>query len=123
MPTFIPPPLTPPRALARVCARLSFLCRPNCHTHAPKRLAGLGFPVAVCNQGEGGGELYNRSAGIKWADGGPADIVLQAAQNWMRPADAVIHMMHNGWGNVQYAVSTITPANRTIRFARGGWQH
>ena len=49
--------------------------------------------------------------------------MLRRADSWARPADAVVHMMHNGWGNVQYAVGTIAPVNRTIAFARGGWQH
>eukprot|EP01047_Picozoa_sp_COSAG01_P091716 COSAG01_NODE_23257_length_822_cov_0.663900_1_plen_99_part_00 len=33
------------------------------------------------------------------------------------------HMMHNGWGNVQYTVHSIDPEKRLITFERGGYQH
>ena len=40
-----------------------------------------------------------------------------------RPEEAVVHMMHNGWGNVQYTVQSFDPAQREIIFERGGFQH
>eukprot|EP01052_Picozoa_sp_SAG31_P026096 SAG31_NODE_2340_length_5920_cov_4.296561_4_plen_524_part_00 len=88
----------------------------------PANLAAEGFPVAVCNAGEGGGELYNRSASVLWGadqDTGP----LANATKWHRPREAIVHMMHNGWGNVQYTVDSIDSTTRSIRFERGGYQH
>ena len=40
-----------------------------------------------------------------------------------RPEEAVVHMMHNGWGNVQYTVQSFEPSQREIIFERGGFQH
>ena len=88
----------------------------------PANLAADGFPVAVCNSGEGGGELYNRSASVVWGndqDSGP----LANAGNWQRPREAIVHMMHNGWGNVQYTVESINTSSRSMRVERGGYQH
>ena len=34
-----------------------------------------------------------------------------------------MHMMHNGWGNVQYTVQSFDPSQREIIFERGGFQH
>ena len=34
-----------------------------------------------------------------------------------------MHMMHNGWGNVQYTVRSFAPSQREIIFERGGFQH
>ena len=58
-----------------------------------------GFLVAACNQGEGGGDLYNRTGGAKWAAEG--DAFLKDAGEWRKPEEAVVHMMHNGWGDVR----------------------
>lgn len=88
----------------------------------PTNLVAEGFPAAVCNSGEGGGELYNRSASVVWGedqDSGP----LAEAGNWTRPREAIVHMMHNGWGNVQYTVESINTRSRSMRFERGGYQH
>lgn len=85
----------------------------------PDNLAAEGYPVAVCNQGEGGGELYNRTSSVQWKD----DAILDSASSWKRPEEAIVHMMHNGWGNVQFSVASIDVANRTIHFERGGFQH
>ena len=88
----------------------------------PDNLAAEGFPTTVCNQGPGplgGGELYNRSASVSW----PEDSVLDGSGGWSNPRDAVVHMMHNGWGNVQYTVASMHASNRTITFERGGYQH
>ena len=88
----------------------------------PDNLAKEGYPVAVCNQGEGGGELYNRAAGVKW-DASSGDKYLSKAGTWAHPEEAVVHMMHNGWGNVQYSVASIDAEERTLHFERGGYQH
>jgi hypothetical protein len=88
----------------------------------PDNLAAEGFPTAVCNSGEGGGDLYNRSASVLWGkdqDGGP----MKDSGRWRRPTDGVVHMMHNGWGNVQYTVESFNATERSIRFERGGYQH
>lgn len=85
----------------------------------PANLATEGYPVAVCNQGEGGGQLYNRSASVVWK----ADDVLDKAGSWARPQEAVVHMMHNGWGNVQFAVASVDTEKRAFVFERGGFQH
>jgi len=85
----------------------------------PANLAAEGFPTAVCNSGEGGGELYNRSASVVWA----ADATMDSAGDWARRQEAVVHMMHNGWGNVQYRVGSVDAAHRTLHFERGGFQH
>lgn len=72
----------------------------------PDNLAAEGFPVAVCNKGEGGGELYNRSASVMWGDD-QDDGPLAKAGTWQHPYEAVVHMMHNGWGNIQYKVGAM----------------
>ena len=61
----------------------------------PENLRAAGFPVAVCNQGVGGGELYNRSSSVLW--GPSSDALFAGADQWTRPDEAVVHMMHNGW--------------------------
>ena len=48
----------------------------------PPNLLAEGFPVAVCKQGEGGGDLYNRSGGVKW--GAESDALLRGSGNWAR---------------------------------------
>ena len=48
----------------------------------PPNLLAEGFPVAVCNQGEGGGDLYNRSGGVKW--GAESDALLHGSGKWAR---------------------------------------
>lgn len=85
----------------------------------PANLAAEGYPVAVCNSGEGGGELYNRSSSVQWKP----DPVLDRAGSWARVTDAVVHMMHNGWGNVQYRVAAVNSTSRMLQFERGGFQH
>ena len=81
-----------------------------------------GFLVAVCNQGGGGGDLYNRSGGVKWSSAA-GDALFKDAGKWAHPTEAVVHMMHNGWGNIQYKLASILPEERTLLFERGGWQH
>jgi hypothetical protein len=88
----------------------------------PANLAAEGWPPAVCNSGEGGGDLYNRSSSVIWGtdqDTGP----LAQSASWKRLSDGVVHMMHNGWGNVQYTVKSVDPARRLLSFERGGYQH
>eukprot|EP00041_Stephanoeca_diplocostata_P037401 m.1415901 g.1415901 ORF g.1415901 m.1415901 type:complete len:391 (+) comp25029_c0_seq103:2845-4017(+) len=84
----------------------------------PDNLAAEGFPVAVCNQGEGGGELYNRTSGIRYRAGDLGNV-----SAWTRPSDVVVHMMHNGWGNVMYRVAAVNASTQTLSFERGGYQH
>ena len=48
----------------------------------PPNLLAEEFPVAVCNQGEGGGDLYNRSGGVKWGAG--SDALLRGSDKWAR---------------------------------------
>lgn len=88
----------------------------------PSKLAAEGWPPAICNSGEGGGELYNRSASVVWGSDQDSSPLANSA-NWKRPSDGVVHMMHNGWGNVQYSVESIDPKRRLITFERGGFQH
>ena len=79
------------------------------------------FQQAVCNQGEGGGELYNRSAGIRYSS---TTKELANASAWSaRGKGAVVHMMHNGWGNVQFLVDSLNATTREIKYAFGGFQH
>ena len=77
----------------------------------------LNFPVSVSDSG---GDLYNRKASVLW----PAkDPVMANAGKWSRPGDAIVHMMHNGWGNVQYRVQSANVSSRKLHFAYGGFQH
>ena len=53
--------------MALICTTI---CICNCTRPSqapPANLQAEGFPPAVCNQGEGGGELYNRASGVRWS--------------------------------------------------------
>ena len=79
------------------------------------------FKTAVCNQGEGGGELYNRSSGMHY-DASTRE--MENASEWTRQGNGgVLHMMHNGWGNVQFLIDAVNASSRAIKFAYGGFQH
>ena len=77
--------------------------------------------VCVCVLGRGVGHCATRSC----LEHVRTDIVFRPVllARWANPRDAVVHMMHNGWGNVQYTVESMNPSNRTMRFERGGYQH
>jgi hypothetical protein len=76
-----------------VCVCVCVLTFRNSSDQAPPdNLVKDGFPTAVCNQGEGGGELYNRAAGVKWSKSS-GDKYLSKAGSWAHPEVGVARLV------------------------------
>ena len=91
----------------------------------PPSLAGA-LRNATCPTSHGSGDsygLYGRTAGIKVGRDFFGGNETHDPASWARPREAVVHMMHNNWGNVQFALDSVDAAGSALRFAYGGWQH